>query len=70
MPGTPAGRSCTCKGVPIVVISQWLGHADPAFTMRTYLHSDDALNIAAANVVPPVRIELYSAVLVTGLNHR
>jgi integrase len=37
------------QGVPIVVISQWLGHADPAFTMRTYVHSqDDALKIAAA----------------------
>ena len=39
------------QGVPIVVISQWLGHADPAFTMRTYVHSqDDALNIAAASL--------------------
>ena len=27
------------QGVPIAVISQWLGHADPAFTMRTYVHS-------------------------------
>jgi hypothetical protein len=32
------------QGLPIVVISQWLGHADPAFTMRAYVHSqDDAL---------------------------
>ncbi|MGB8502206.1 tyrosine-type recombinase/integrase [Mycobacterium sp.] len=39
------------QGVPIVVISQWLGHADPAFTMRTYVHSrDDALKIAAASL--------------------
>jgi integrase len=39
------------QGVPIVVISQWLGHADPAFTMRTYVHSqDDALKIAAATL--------------------
>jgi hypothetical protein len=30
------------------VISQWLGHADPAFTMGTYLHSqDDALKLPA-----------------------
>jgi integrase len=36
------------QGLPIVVISQWLGHADPAFTMRTYVHSqDDALRLAA-----------------------
>ena len=46
------------QGVPIVVISQWLGHADPAFTVRTYFHSqDDALKIAAATlqqvVTPP-----------------
>lgn len=27
------------QGVPIVVIAQWLGHADPAFTMRTFVHS-------------------------------
>jgi integrase len=36
------------EGVPIVVISQWLGHTDPAFTMRTYVHSQaDALKLAA-----------------------
>jgi integrase len=39
------------QGVPIVVIAQWLGHADPAFTMRTYVHSqDDALKIAATTL--------------------
>ena len=39
------------QGVPIVVISQWLGHADPAFTMRTYVHGqDEALSIAAASL--------------------
>lgn len=39
---------------------EWLGHAGPAFTMRTYVHNqDDALKIAAAtlqrvdNVVKP-----------------
>jgi len=36
------------QGVPIVVVSAWLGHADPAFTMRTYVHSqNDALAAAA-----------------------
>ncbi|WP_231383769.1 tyrosine-type recombinase/integrase [Rhodococcus sp. 114MFTsu3.1] len=36
------------QGVPIAVISAWLGHADNAFTMRTYVHSqNDALNAAA-----------------------
>jgi integrase len=39
------------QGVPIVVISAWLGHADPAFTMRTYVHhQDDALKVAAASL--------------------
>jgi integrase len=34
-----------------VVISQWLGHADPAFTMRTYVHAqDEALKVAAATL--------------------
>ena len=29
--------------------SAWLGHADPAFTLRTYVHAqNDALNAAAA----------------------
>ncbi|MEE2058930.1 tyrosine-type recombinase/integrase [Rhodococcus artemisiae] len=38
------------QGVPIVVIAAWLGHADAAFTMRTYMHSqDDALKDAAAS---------------------
>jgi integrase len=36
------------QGVPIAVISAWLGHADSAFTMRTYMHSqDEALKAAA-----------------------
>ncbi len=31
--------------------SAWLGHADSAFTMRTYAHStDDALRIAASTL--------------------
>jgi integrase len=35
-------------GVPVAVISAWLGHADPAFTMRTYVHAqNDALGTAA-----------------------
>jgi integrase len=39
------------QGVPIAVVSAWLGHADPAFTMRTYVHSqDDALKMAAASL--------------------
>src|SRR5262249_39742938 len=39
------------QGVPIAVISDWLGHADPAFTMRTYVHSqNEALKVAAATL--------------------
>ena len=31
-------------GVRSVVISQWLGHTDPAFTMQTFMHAqNDAL---------------------------
>jgi integrase len=50
-----ARHSCAslmhAQGVPIAVISAWLGHADPAFTMRTYVHShDDALKVAAATL--------------------
>ena len=39
------------QGVPIAVVSQWLGHSDPAFTMRTYVHArEDALQTAAAGL--------------------
>jgi integrase len=39
------------QNVPIVVVSAWLGHADPAFTMRTYVHSqNDALTAAATSL--------------------
>ena len=39
------------QGVPIAVISAWLGHADPAFTMRTYVHAqNEALKGAAASL--------------------
>ncbi len=36
------------KGVPIAVISAWLGHSSKASTMQTYVHSQpDALAQAA-----------------------
>jgi integrase len=36
------------RGVPIAVIAAWLGHANAAFTMATYAHSqDEALQAAA-----------------------
>jgi integrase len=50
-----ARHSCAsimhAQSVPIAVISAWLGHADPAFTMRTYVHAQDGgLKAAAATL--------------------
>jgi integrase len=39
------------RGVPTAVISAWLGHASAAFTMRTYVHSQDAELAGAAAVL-------------------
>jgi integrase len=37
------------QAVAIAVISAWLGHGDPAFTMRTYVYAEnEALKAAAA----------------------
>jgi integrase len=44
------------RGVPIAVISAWLGHASAAFTMAVYAHSqDDALKDAANSLGRPKR---------------
>jgi integrase len=50
-----ARHSCAsimhAQAVPIAVISAWLGHADPAFTLRTYVHAEnEALKAAAATL--------------------
>lgn len=50
-----ARHSCAsimhAQAVPIAVISAWLGHTDPAFTMRTYVHAEnDGLKAAAATL--------------------
>lgn len=37
------------QGHPTAVISAWLGHSSPAFTMRTYVHSQKDALTAAAN---------------------
>lgn len=38
------------RGVPIAVVSAWLGHASAAFTMAVYVHSqDDALKAAGSS---------------------
>ncbi|WP_328711660.1 site-specific integrase [Nocardia salmonicida] len=39
------------QGVPIAVISEWLGHADSAFTMRTYVHSQNDALVSAAGTL-------------------
>jgi integrase len=53
------GTTMHLRGVPIAVISAWLGHATPAFTMATYVHSqDDALTAAGqtlASAFAPVQ---------------
>ena len=39
------------QGVPIVVIAAWIGHSDPALTMRLYAHSQaDALKAAGESL--------------------
>ena len=53
-----ARHSCAsimhAQAVPIAVISAWLGHADPAFTMRTYVHAQDGGLKAAADTLQKV----------------
>ncbi len=43
------------QGVPVAVISAWLGHADAAFPMRTYVHSQHRALLAAAESMARVR---------------
>ena len=39
------------RGVPLPVVAAWAGHADPAFTLRTYAHAqDEAMRDASASV--------------------
>ncbi|MEV0727062.1 tyrosine-type recombinase/integrase [Micromonospora purpureochromogenes] len=40
--------------VPIAVIAEWLGHADSAFTMRTYVHSQSDALASAAGILEAV----------------
>jgi integrase len=42
------------QGVPIAVIAAWLGHVDRTFTMRTYVHSQNAELFAAAKTLDGV----------------
>jgi integrase len=44
------------RHVPIAVISAWLGHASAAFTMKTYVHSqDDAMRAAGTTLTGMLR---------------
>jgi hypothetical protein len=58
---TPA-QACSSKPAATVKqVSAWLGHADPAFTLRTYVHlMDEGIGDAAFmdDVLPPARREL------------
>jgi integrase len=47
-----AGTLMHLEGVPIAVISAWLGHADAAFTMRTYGHSQNDALLDASRRLP------------------
>jgi hypothetical protein len=38
-PAITAGPLLHLQGVPVALISAWLGHADAAFTMKVYVHS-------------------------------
>jgi integrase len=46
-----AGTLMHLRGVPTAVISAWLGHASAAFTMRTYVHSQDEALRAAGDTL-------------------
>jgi integrase len=37
--------------VPVAIISAWLGHADTAFTMRTYVHNQPEKLVLAAESI-------------------
>ena len=51
------GTTMHLQHAPAAVISAWLGHADVAFTMRTYMHSQpDALSEAAQSLARVVTI--------------
>jgi integrase len=51
------GTTMHLQGVPAAVIAAWLGHADVAFTMRTYVHSQpDALAEGAQSLARVVTI--------------
>jgi integrase len=47
---TPGPRSRICAASPIKVVSQRIGHADPAVTMQVYAHALDGDDATAAEL--------------------
>lgn len=45
------GTAMHLRGVPLAVISKWLGHADAAITARLYVHSQDDALLAAGKTL-------------------
>ena len=43
-------RGVQIKGVPIKVVSQRIGHADPAVTMQVYAHALEGDDATAAEI--------------------
>ncbi|WP_426565346.1 tyrosine-type recombinase/integrase [Angustibacter sp. McL0619] len=41
----------TLQGVPLPVVAAWAGHADAAFTLRTYAHSQPSALAAASDAL-------------------
>jgi integrase len=39
------------RGVQAAVIAAWLGHANAAFTIKTYVHSQDPALLAAGSTL-------------------
>ena len=50
-PDTLSARWVSLQGVLAAVIAAWLGHADAAFTMRTYVHAQDDALLASAGAM-------------------
>ncbi len=45
-----SGKRCNGAGVPIKVVSQRIGHADPAVTMQVYAHALESDDATAAEI--------------------
>ncbi len=50
-PSLPTSTDGRLKGVPVKVITERLGHEDPAFTMKQYAHVIPGMQADAARIV-------------------